>query len=204
MISTMSLNKTQGPTLDERLQFQSPFWMQYQLDMHSTVEQVIASDSEIRLTESQIGHYLVCDRKGECAAIEFLEGRLVHNTGASLPLKTLTNSTYDISLQVRDEIQQGGGEGYGNSIRRFVTVADRRSQFAPSDSKEAVDYAFDTLEAVSCEDTVWSFVYDPENLRVYFHSNRNQPIRSLDFSGLDFSCLTPVRMLDVHANVSPG
>jgi penicillin V acylase-like amidase (Ntn superfamily) len=56
MISTMSLNETQGPITDERLPFQGPFWMQYQLDTHSTIEQVIASDAEIRLPESQIDH----------------------------------------------------------------------------------------------------------------------------------------------------
>jgi penicillin V acylase-like amidase (Ntn superfamily) len=202
MISTMSLNRTQGPNPDERPPFQSPFWMQYQLDMHSTVDQVITSDSEIRLPESQIDHYLVCDRTGACAVTEFLEGRLVHYTGASLPVKALTNSTYEISLQAREEIDQGGGEGYGNSIQRFVAAAGRLSEFASSDAEEAVDYAFDTLKAVSREDTVWSFVYDPANLRVYFRSNRNPQIRSLDFADLDFSCRTPVRLLDVHANVS--
>ena len=36
MISTMSLNDTQGPSPDEKLPFESPFWMQYQLDLHNT------------------------------------------------------------------------------------------------------------------------------------------------------------------------
>jgi len=202
MISTMSLNKSQGPNPDERLPFQSPFWMQYQLDTHSTVEQVIASGSSIRLPESQVDHYLVCDRTGACAVIEFLEGRKVHYSGESLLVKVLTNSTYEISLQARDEIHQGGGEGYGNSIWRFVTAADRLAQFAPSNAEEAVEYVFDTLATVSREDTVWSFVYDPANLSVYFRSNNNSRIRNLNFADLDFSCRTPVRLLDVHANVS--
>ena len=202
MISTMSLNESHGPPADERLPFQSPFWMQYQLDTHSTVEQVINSDSEIRLPESQIDHYFVCDRTGACAVIEFLEGRTVHYVGESLTVKGLTNSTYEISRQASKEIRQGGGEGYGNSIRRFVTAEDRLSEFKPTDTEEAVDYAFDTLEAVSREDTVWSFVYDPANLRVYFRSNRNPQIRSLDFSSLDFSCRSPVKLLDIHTNIS--
>jgi penicillin V acylase-like amidase (Ntn superfamily) len=109
MISTMSLNETQGPSPDERLPIQSPFWMQYQLDMHSTVEQVISSDSEIRLPESQVDHYLVCDRTGTCAVIEFLDSRLVYHTGKSLPVKALTNNTYEVSLLARQAIHQGGG-----------------------------------------------------------------------------------------------
>lgn len=202
MISTMSLNKSQGPGPDERFYFESPYWMQYQLDNHSTVDQVISSNAEIRVPESQVDHYLVCDRLGECAVIEFLEGRLVSYTGESLPVEALTNSTYEISLLAMDEIQQGGGEGYGNSIRRFVTVADRLLAFIPSDSEESVRYAFDTLKAVSRDDTIWSFVYDPVNMRIYFRTFQNPSIRSLDFSRLDFSCQTPVQMIDVHKNVS--
>jgi len=202
MISTMSLNETQGPSPDERLYFESPFWMQYQLDNHSTVDQVISSDSEIRVPESQVDHYLVCDRTGKCAVIEFLEGKLVFYTDESLPVKALTNSTYEISLIAMEEIRQGGGEGYGNSIQRFVTAMDHLSAFSLSGSQEAIKYAFDSLEAVSRDDTIWSFVYDPVNLQVYFRTAENPNIRSLDFSRIDFSCQTPVQMIDVHKNIS--
>lgn len=201
MISTMSLNETEGPAPDNRLPFQSPFWMQYQLDNHSKVEQVIASDAVIRPVESVVDHYLVCDRDGACATIEFLEGVMVVHIGESLPVKALTNSTYDISLRAMEEIRQGGGEGYGNSIHRFVTAADRLMTYRPSNTEAAINYAFDTLEAVSREDTVWSFVYDPLHLLVYFRTTNNPDIRYLDFSNLDFSCQSQVVMLDVHAKV---
>ena len=38
----MSMAGTQGPAPDKRPPFVGPFWMQYQLDSHSTIEQVIA------------------------------------------------------------------------------------------------------------------------------------------------------------------
>lgn len=202
MISTMSVNETRGPSPDERPPFQGPFWMQYQLDNHNTVDQVIASNSEIRLVESAVDHYLVCDRTGACATIEFLEGQLVYHTDESLPVKALTNSTYEISVRALEEIRLGGGQGYGNSIRRFVTAANKLSELSSSSSVEAVNTAFDTLEAVSRDDTVWSFVHDPITPRVYFRTNKNPNIRYLDFSSLDFSCQSPVMMLDVHADVS--
>lgn len=202
MISTMSLNGSRGPAPDERPPFQSPFWMQYQLDSHSTIDQVIASDSEIRVPESQIDHYLVCDRTGACAVIEFLDGRMLVHAGEELPVKVLTNSTYEISLQAKEEIRLGGGEDYDNSIQRFVTAAERLSAYAASDSVDAVDYSFDTLKEVSREDTAWSFVYDPENLSVYFKSYSNPQIRTLHLKDLDFSCGTPVKLLDVHADIS--
>jgi len=202
MISTMGLPETQGPIPDERPPFQSPFWMQYQLDNHSTVNQVIASDAEIRLAESAVDHYLVCDRTGACATIEFLEGKLVYHTGQSLPVKALTNNTYDDSVSAWEESLLGKNQPDDNSLWRFTTVANRVRAFKPSSSDEAVAYAFDALAAVSRQDTVWSFVYDPVSLRVHFRTNHNPRIRYLDLSTLDFSCSTPVRLLDVHADVS--
>ena len=202
MISTMAVGVTQSPTPDERPPFQGPFWMQYQLDNHSTVDQVISSDADIRLAESAVDHYLVCDRTGACATIEFLEGKLVYHIGESLPVTALTNNTYDDSVSAWEESLLGKSQPDDNSLWRFTTVANRVRAFEPSSSDEAVAYAFDTLAAVSRQDTVWSFVYDPVNLRVHFRTNHNPRIRYLDLSSLDFSCRTPVRLLDVHADVS--
>ena len=202
MISTMGLPETHGPTPDERPPFETPFWVQYQLDNHGTVDQVIASDAAIRPAESAVDHYLVCDRTGACATIEFLEGKLVYHTGESLPVKALTNNTDADSVSAWEESLLGKSQPDDNSLWRFTTVANRVREFEPSSSDEAVAYAFDTLTAVSRQDTVWSFVYDPVNLRVHFRTSHNPRIRYLDLSTLDFSCSIPVRMLDVHADVS--
>ncbi len=202
MISTMSVVETRSPIPDERTPFQSPYWMQYQLDNHSTVEQVIASDGEIRISDPAVDHYLVCDRTGECASIEFLEGKLVSHTGETLPVKALTNSTYQQSILGLEEDRLEGSPLHENSLWRFAMADYRLSTFEPSDTEAAVNYAFETLEAVTFDNTVWSLVYDPVALRVYFHTNHNPEIRYLDFSGLDFSCQSQVMMLDVHADVS--
>jgi penicillin V acylase-like amidase (Ntn superfamily) len=202
MISTMSMPETRGPTPDERPPFQGPFWMQYQLDTHSTVEEVIAGDAEVRLVESTVDHYLVCDRTGACATIEFLEGGLVYHTGESLPVAALTNSTYQDSVSAWEETLLQGSQPEDNSLWRFAVAASRVRAFQPSSSDEAVAYAFDTLAAVSREDTVWSFVFDPVNLRLHFRTNHNPNARYLNLSDVDFSCRTPVRLLDVHADVS--
>jgi penicillin V acylase-like amidase (Ntn superfamily) len=202
MISTMGLPETRGSTPDERPPFEAPFWMQYQLDNHSTVDQVIASDAEIRLAESAVDHYLVCDRVGACATIEFIEGKMIYHTSNSLPVKVLTNNTYADSVRAWEENLLGKSPPEDNSLWRFITAANRVDAFEPSSSDEAITYAFDTLAAVSRRDTVWSFVFDPANLRVYFRTNHNPSIRYLDLSTLDFSCSTPVRLLDIHADVS--
>jgi penicillin V acylase-like amidase (Ntn superfamily) len=93
VISTMALGETRNPPPDERPPLVSSFWAQYQLDNHSTVEEVIASDFQVRIADT-VDHYLVCDRNGDCATIEFLEGKMVYHTGQSLPVSALTNSVY--------------------------------------------------------------------------------------------------------------
>jgi penicillin V acylase-like amidase (Ntn superfamily) len=202
MISTMSLAETRGPNPDERPPFEGPFWMQYQLDNHSTVDQVISSDAEIRPAGSVVDHYLVCDRTGACATIEFLKGKLVAHAEKSLPVAALTNNAYEDSINAWEEGLLKGGPPEDESLRRFTAAANRVRAFEPTSPDAAVAYAFDTLKLVSRPDTVWSFVFDPARLRVHFRTNNNPLIRYVDFDTLDFSCRTPVKMLDVHAAVS--
>ena len=69
--------------------------------------------------------------------------------------------------------------------------------------ERAVEYAFDTLKQASHPFlTVWSIVFDSQNLRVYFRTKWNNEIRYVDFSKLDFSCGAPVQMLDIHEKLS--
>ena len=102
MFSTMALGATENPASDETPPLVGSFWAQYQLDNHSTVAEVIASGSEVRIVDT-VDHYLFCDRTGECAVIEFLDGEMVYHTGDSLPVSALANSTYEESLATWEE-----------------------------------------------------------------------------------------------------
>ena len=197
MLSTMALDQTRNPARDARPPLVSAFWMQYQLDNHSTVAEVMASDAYLRIADT-VDHYLVCDRKGDCAVIEFLDGQMVYYTRESLPVKALTNSPYQASLQAWS---------YGlvdNSLRRFAQAAERAKAFQPTSAPAAVDYAFDTLAQVALDVNAWHIVFDPVNRQVHLRTNKNPQRRYVDFGKLDFSCRTPVTMLDVQANLAGG
>lgn len=56
----------------------------------ATVEDLIRSDAQVRIMET-VDHYLVCDREGNCAAVEFLDGKMVCHTAGDLPVWALTN-----------------------------------------------------------------------------------------------------------------
>lgn len=211
VISTMELVGSQSPAPDKRFWIYSNYWVQYILDNYSTVEEVIDSDSLIRIKD-YVDHYLISDKNGNCATIEFLEGKMVYHTGANLPVKVLTNNDYERSAAEwnRTMMHKSQGESIpiqNQSLYRFVLAADMVTEFKSIDTKSAVKYAFDVLEKVSGQNvngspTLWSIVFDTKNLRIFFRTIKHSEVRYINFQGLDFSCKTPVKMLDVNEKLT--
>ena len=201
-ISTMSLAETQQPPPDHRPALDNGEWVQYLLDTCATVDEVIATDDDVRILT--VDHYLVGDGSGNAATIEFLEGRMVVHTDDDLPVAALTNGTYAGSALLWQMLRDGGDySAYGSSLHRFCLAADRVDGFRPTTSDEAVSYAFDTLDLVrgerfSASPTNWSLVFDSENQRVFFRTRRNPDLRWVDLGQLDLRCGHPVRMIDIH------
>ena len=213
VVSTMALSGTQSPPLDKRPPLISPFWLQYLLDNCSTVEQVVASQSQVRMGDN-VDHFLVCDAAGNCAAIEFLGGKMICHTGDSLSVKALTNDPYKKSVDTwRQDSRRGilkrlfSKPKRGASLVRFKIAADRVRKFDLKKSGTAVKYAFDTLEMASGQrvggsPTHWSIVFDIGNRRTYFRTSTNSKIRFFDLQAFDYSGSTPVKMLNIHTESS--
>jgi len=206
-ISTMSLAETSQPPPDDRPVLDNGEWVQYLLDTCATVEDVIATDDDVRLLT--VDHYLVGDGSGHAATIEFLDGEMVVHTGATLPVAALTNNTYEELVGTWNRLRNSGNYTFlGSSPRRFCLAADRVDGFSPRDDGEAVAYALDTLREVrgerfSASPTNWSLVFDTENLRAYFTTRRNRHLRWVDLGSFDLRCGGPVMMMDVNAG-GPG
>jgi len=212
VISTMALDITENPPPDERPPLEQGLWVQYQLDNASTIQEVIASDSVVRIATDNNEHYLVSDRTGSSAVIEFIEGKMVVHTDESMPVKALTNNTYEESIDSWKKSRPWmfwkslERRFWRSSLTRFEIAAYRVKSFNENGKDKAVDYAFDTLEKTRDEaesnPTQWSMVFDTENLKIHFHTKTNPEIRSITLTMLDFSCTTPVRMLDIHQDLS--
>ena len=162
----------------------------------------MANNDRVRIADT-VDHYLVCDRSGDCAAVEFLDSKTVFHTGDAMPVKTLTNHAYQKAVQAWQAKRLRGD----NSLERFGIAADRVTGFQPGEAQQAVDYAFEILDRASGQatggsPTQWSIVFDAQNLRVHFRTSRNSQIRSLNFAKLNFDCGSQIRMLDVHAPLS--
>lgn len=199
-IELMWLDGSRYPASDARPAVDVLQWIQYQLDNHATVAEVLASEKGLRIASQTPIHYLVADRKGQVATVEFLNGRMVAHTGKDLPVAALANSTYSESVAYARKQGEDVPAGIG-SLPRFTRAASRVRTFDAKDA-DPVAYAFETLDqVVQPGHTQWSIVYEVDRGRVHFRTRDQRKIRSLDLKAVDFSCATPVRVLDLDADV---
>ncbi len=202
-ISTMALSETVNPAPDGRPPLVSPLWMQFVLDTCATVDDLMRSDSTVRIMDT-VDHYLVCDREGNCATVEFLDGKMVCHTAGDLPVWVLANLPYSVCADSWKEGRELQGHPY-DSRSRFNRAADMIAAFNPA-KDGAVNYAFRMLEALrpprNPEVTRWSIVFDTGNLEIHYKSYDNPSIRRIVFKELDFSCRKPAKMLNVHNKLS--
>lgn len=195
VIELMWADGSRYPAPDARPPLDCLEWIQYQLDTSADVAEVLASDAKVRI-ESRIPlHYLVADRGGHVATIEFLDGKLVAHAGAELPYAALTNDSYAASLAFLGKVAHALPTDAG-SLARFARAADRVAKFH---SPDAVAYAFATLDDVHSAITQWSIVYELDRGRIHYRTRGNPRIRTLAMSQLDFSCATPVLIVDLAA-----
>jgi len=205
VVETLMLPATQNPAPDERPALTA--WVQYQLDNSATVEEVIASDKAVRISQAMPMpiHFFVCDAQGHAAVVEFIGGKLVCHTGEQLPHKLITNDTCDSSFAFLAQHEGFGGtkplrKGSHESLDRFAIAADRLKAYRPEDSKQSpIEYAFDTLAAVrQGSATKWSIVYDLRNLEFHYKTERCPQTRTVRLKDLDFGPQTPVRVVSIN------
>ncbi len=203
------------PTPDSRPSITMQQWMQYQLDNSASVKEIIASDSKLRIRPKKGVHihFLVSDKEGNCATIEFIGGKLVCHTNETMPYKLLTNTTYAESVEFL-KLDKIPAPDRFRSIERFIRGAKMVKSYKPGVSKPPLEYSFDILKALSwsvkrkwrgktwTSNTKWSIVYDAVDLQIYFRTFDNRKIRSINLSSFDFSCAAPVKILDINAELS--
>ncbi len=174
-------------------------WVQYQLDNCQTIDEVIATDSLLRVSANSVPlHFLVADANGNAATIEYLNGKFTVHHSSSLDIPVLTNSTYESS-----KASYKSGNNSNNSLERFATACSMVTQFKTNSSKKpVVDFAFETLNKVSQGDfTKWSIVYDIKNRKVHFKTNSFGKTKSIGFSSLDFACSAKALSLDMNQEI---
>ncbi|HEX5223264.1 MAG TPA: linear amide C-N hydrolase [Verrucomicrobiae bacterium] len=209
VVENMWLDETKYPATDSRPEISMLQWIQYQLDNCKTVEEVIATDKQIRLENTPVRariHYLVCDANGDTATIEFLDGKMEVHRGKDLGHRALANDPYKPSTEYLkanpqpDDLSKPLART--DSLNRFCRAAARATAFKPAkDSSQDVAYAFATLDQVrQGKYTVWQMVYDVPARQIHFRTLTNPQTRRVDLKGLNFDCNQPVQCADIQEN----
>jgi penicillin V acylase-like amidase (Ntn superfamily) len=203
MVSLMWVDGARYPPADHHPIIGPLRWIQYHLDNHASVAEVVANAEAVRIASAFPLHYLFADASGDAAVIEFLDGKLVVYRGETLPVRALANSTYADSIAAFEAAKRTGEIPTSqSSLDRFV-----RGAMVVSGDGDPIDRGFAALAAVASPGpasprvgtTRWSIVYDLGASEVYFRTDINKAIRRFTVTSFDFSCRTAMKMLDVTA-----
>lgn len=208
VVELMWLDAAEYPAPDARPAVGVLEWVQYQLDNFATAREVVENADKLRIASQVKLHYLVADRAGNAAAVEFLGGKLVARAGADLPVAALANDTYSESVAyLKAHAGFGGARPLPRgpaSLERFARAASWVKSYKPG-ARPAVGYAFDALADVAQPSaTQWSIVYDLRDLRAHVRTRDHPRPRSVALSAFDLSCATPAKMLDMNAPDQAG
>lgn len=201
VVEGLGLSEAKYPASDSRKVLIA--WIQYQLDNHATVKEVIESDKNVRIAAGLplTFHALACDQEGNVATFEFIDGVLVCHTGDALTVPALANDTYKKSLtHLKLHAGYGGSKqiphGSWASLDRFVCAADRIKRYASAASRPVVEYAFDTLAGIRCGDhTERMTVYDLKKREIHYKTLRYPTVKTIRLADCDFDHRTPVQVI---------
>jgi penicillin V acylase-like amidase (Ntn superfamily) len=178
-------------------------WMQYILDNFETVDQVLASLSNVIMDGHCQWHFFAADQQGHTASIEFPGGETVIHTGEQMPVKVLCNTTYAQELAHLAEFEGFGGKKPidfedRQGPERFVQAATLLKRYETEPRQAPVEQAFAILAQLECGNTRWSIVFDLGQKRIYFRTYRAGEIKYVDFSSFDLSGAAPAMIQDIH------
>ena len=233
VISLMALqNGGKVPEKDDRLSIGNTLsWIQYQLDNSASVEDIIKANKNVRCFQGKAIpiplHYLVSDKKGNTAVIEFLKGELIVHTGDELPIPLLTNWKYDseikklvefINFKEQDVISYFGNEALNtDSFTMTNNMDDPRSiigtykmkNYQRHLDKPLVDSAFEILESMqmyskkdNSTNNQLATVFDSINMQIYFYTKNNPKIRKLNFKNFDLITPSMGLMYSMDKNIT--
>ncbi|WP_456439679.1 linear amide C-N hydrolase [Caldithrix abyssi] len=205
VIAQMALPETIYPQTDGKPVLNQLEWIQYQLDISATSEEVIANSLKVAIVPVATPvHYLICDAEGRVAVIEFLNGKMMVRQGKDVVVPVCSNWPYEKSISALGEYREFGG--HKPIPQRWTSIADivaiaafGAKNFHNVKNEKSLRYGFDLLSKLeSAERTQWSVIYDITNRRIYFTSLRNKKRRNIYLERIDFSCDAAIPVADVQ------
>lgn len=189
LVIEIMLAEAEYPNFDERSAVNELQWIQYHLDNSKTIDDVINSDAYLRIKHvSQELHFLISDKEGNAAVIEFKDHKMVVYRNNKLPYPVLENDPYEVSLKNYND----------NYDCRFKKVVDMIKKYQPEKDSSIIDYSFEILSKVLLDGS-WTVVYDIRNMKIYFKTTSNPKIRIIDFEKFNFDCKSENLIYDIQS-----
>jgi choloylglycine hydrolase len=193
VIIEMALDGTEQSTDSSIPRLSVGQWAQYQLDTSATIEDVIASDKVVRQSteEEWQSHFLLWDKTGAVALMEWLEGKMVVIKRDEMSVPVFVNYRYDLSTAIGDD-----------PTGRTKKMSDRYLAYDPAKDSNGFDFVYSVMQEGADMlrfpvRTLWQFIFDPRAQRMSFYSFDNDKLRTLDLKDFDFSCKTQVEVFDL-------
>lgn len=210
VVECLWLPQTQYPLPDARPAMTELQWIQCMLDTCATAADVLASDSLFRIFPSTTKlHFLVADRTGAAAVIEYQGGRSILAGPGRVPVPALTNTSYADDLEFLKQFDGFGGKAriaasWKSSSDRFAVLAGALRDLKSGRSGAGVPAAFALLQAVCYEgpdaQTQWRIVYDLLQSKIHFETRGRAGRRFLRLSDFDFDCGAAIKVYDLKAD----
>ncbi len=174
-------------------------WMQYILDTAASLDEALACAREFEI-DGWGWHFFLGDGEGNCAVIDFVDGRVVVHRGEQMPVPGLFNARY-----AREISQSRFFKGFGGQyepvltdklVPRYVKTGVMLKQY--DGREDALEYSYKILDHLFVSEVAdWSVVFDVRGRRVHFKTSRNRSIKQFSLDGLDFSNAGPVQILAI-------
>ncbi|MBN1938828.1 MAG: linear amide C-N hydrolase [Candidatus Aminicenantes bacterium] len=205
VIVKLMLDETVYPGPDERFGLEELQWIQYHLDVSASVEDIVRSDADVRVSYKSIAplHFFAADARGHAAVVEYLDGRTVCHTGEDLRHRVLTNSIYRDSIGYLESLNAEARnkllaeEGRTRSVDRFAKAALLIMDPARETDGDPMAAAFDVLGQVAQNSTHWSIVYDLKRRALRLKTAKNRETRELRLSEFNFSAGAKKLWIDI-------
>ncbi len=203
VVETMWLKTSRYPMVDTLPSIGVLDWVQYQLDCHATVDEILSHLDRVNIASKIPVHFHVADTTGAAAIIEFIDGKLITRTGDDAPVKILTNTPYQTSLDYLFTCAGFGGTvapTTATSLDRFARAA-ALVRDAPTDGgkRNLIEYGFYVLDQVAQERlTQWSVIYDLRRRRIHFRTQTHRNVKYIDVRPINFECSEPVMIMNIE------
>ncbi|WP_280152482.1 linear amide C-N hydrolase [Piscinibacter sp. XHJ-5] len=199
VVELMWLDGSRYPEADARPTVATLEFIQYLLDRSATLDDALKAAGEVRITGRTPLHFLVADRSGQGASVEFLEGRMVVHRGDRMPVTVLANDDYASALARLPLYREFGGPQSlpqdAGSLSRFARAAAGVRRASP---QAGPAQAFELLDGVAQAGfTHWQIVYELGRGMVHYRTAAQRSLRRIELSRIDFACAAGMRLLNV-------